>query len=249
MPVYFGRFDEWVDKLKNSFTSYKNRPKNENIWMVSDDSTLNGILGMTNCLRQEPGGDRFRCIYSDTELPKPIDFNQAPYNEILKKDLSMNVFKDGQWGTYRLLDLERNYNTVESNEVYLDIVKKGDMSSIKWLVSPMIKHINHNDVNVQIHYAGLDLKDSLLSSGSMGIEFIERSLGTEFSGYRTDTGECVMGIAFHRAISTSIDIDPQLLIPIPDKWKLEDGAASINSLFIVWCSLIHKAHLQPGTIH
>ncbi|KAH9490500.1 hypothetical protein DERF_016699 [Dermatophagoides farinae] len=246
VPVYFGRFDEWVDKLKNSFTSYKNRPKNENIWMVSDDSTLNGILGMTNCLRQEPGGDRFRCIYSDTELPKPIDFNQAPYNEILKKDLSMNVFKDGQWGTYRLLDLERNYNTVESNEVYLDIVKKGDMSSIKWLVSPMIKHINHNDVNVQIHYAGLDLKDSLLSSGSMGIEFIERSLGTEFSGYRTDTGECVMGIAFHRAISTSIDIDPQLLIPIPDKWKLEDGAASINSLFIVWCSLIHKAHLQPG---
>lgn len=33
----------------------------EVLWLVAHDSTSNGIVGMTNCLRREPGGDKIRC--------------------------------------------------------------------------------------------------------------------------------------------------------------------------------------------
>ena len=101
VEVEFGNFDRWVDKLKNAFTECKNKPKNENVWMVSDDSTFNGVLGLINCLFQEPGGDRFRCIFSDKQLPRPIDFSKPPYKDLLCKDLAINVFKENKWGTYR----------------------------------------------------------------------------------------------------------------------------------------------------
>lgn len=83
-------------------------------------------------------------------------------------------------------------------------------------------------------------------AGLLGTEFIEWVIGTEFAGCRTDTGKRVMGIAPSKAIATSIDINRHLLIDIPDSWSLEDGAASINSLFVVWYSLINRAQLDEG---
>lgn len=247
VPVKFGHFDEWVDKLKNAFTQFKNRPKNENIWMIADDNCRNGILGLTNCLRQEPGGDRFRCIYSFEKLSQPVDFTKAPFAEILQKDLAINVIKNNQHGTYRLLDLERNYNCIETEEAFFDIAKKGDLTSLKWFTQPKMKNVNTTEqVNVKIHYSGLDRKDLLLSSGQLGVEFIERSLGTDFAGNRADNGQAVMGLAHSQAIASTIDIDPRLLVPIPNSWTLEDGASSINSLFTVWYSLINQAHLESG---
>ena len=105
VEVKFGYFDEWVDTLKDTFITFKNKPKNENVWLVADDNSLNGILGLINCLNQEPGGDRFRCIYSSTKLPRPVDFTNTPYKEILQKDLYMNVFKNNQWGCYRFVKI------------------------------------------------------------------------------------------------------------------------------------------------
>ena len=55
-----------------------------------------------------------------------------------------------------------------------------------------------------------------------------------------------MGISCSKAIATSIDISPQVLVDIPNTWSLEDGAANINSLFLVWYSLIDRAQLEEG---
>lgn len=49
----------WVDKLKEEISAMQSKPKGENLWLVADES-VNGIVGMVNCLRQEPGGDRIR---------------------------------------------------------------------------------------------------------------------------------------------------------------------------------------------
>ena len=55
-----------------------------------------------------------------------------------------------------------------------------------------------------------------------------------------------MGITLEKAIATSIDINPQMLIDVPANWSLEDGACCINSLFLVWYSLIDRAQLEEG---
>lgn len=83
-------------------------------------------------------------------------------------------------------------------------------------------------------------------AGTLGAEFIERPVGTEFAGRRRDNGRRVMGLASTRAIATSIDINPHLLVEIPSQWSLADGAASINSLFLTWYSLINRAQLEQG---
>ena len=75
---------------------------------------------------------------------------------------------------------------------------------------------------------------------------MERPIGTEFSGHRSDNGKRVMGIVYGNAIASSINTNSQLLVDIPDNWTLEDGAACINSMFLVWYSLIDRAQLEEG---
>jgi len=165
VEVKFGKYDEWVDNLKRKFTEYKERPRSENVWLFANDDNLNGIVGLVNCLRQEPGGDRFRCIFSDGKLEMPIDFNKEPFNRLLRNDLVINVHRDNRWGTYRLLNLEKNYDKIETAEAYLDIVKKGDLSSIKWFDLSTLENISEEEVNVKIYYSGIDFKDLAVASG------------------------------------------------------------------------------------
>lgn len=49
----------WVDDLKCKMSECQSRAKGENLWLKADGQ-VSGILGMVNCLRQEPGGDRIR---------------------------------------------------------------------------------------------------------------------------------------------------------------------------------------------
>lgn len=168
VEVEYGNFEGWVEKLKSTFSQYKNRPKNENIWLLADDNNLNGVIGLVNCLRQEPGGERFRCISSDSRLPRPVDFTKAPYSDILAKDMVMNVFQAGQVGSYRLLNMERNYELIETNEAFVDVDRKGDLSSLKWFDrSTTTDLLKPNQTNVKIFYAGVDYKDYLLAMGKI----------------------------------------------------------------------------------
>lgn len=165
VEVKFGKYDEWVEELKRKFSEYKERPRNENVWLFANDNNLNGIIGLVNCLRQEPGGDRFRCIFSDGKLELPIDFNKEPFNKLLRNDLVNNIHRDNNWGTYRLLSLERNYDKIETTEAYMDIVKKGDISSLKWFDLSTLENISEEEVNVKIYYSGIDFKDLSVASG------------------------------------------------------------------------------------
>lgn len=49
----------WVDSLKDAIPLVQSKPKGENLWLVADGN-VNGIVGLVNCLRQEPGGERIR---------------------------------------------------------------------------------------------------------------------------------------------------------------------------------------------
>ena len=59
------KFD-WLNQLKSKVEEVSSRQKGENLWLISDDN-YSGILGMVNCLRNEPGGDKLR-YYCLSEL-------------------------------------------------------------------------------------------------------------------------------------------------------------------------------------
>jgi len=67
----------------------------------------------------------------DTSAPT-FDLNLPLYRQQLNKDLVMNVYIDGKWGSYRHLPLDSCAN-VTVPHAWLNIVTPGDLSSFKWL--------------------------------------------------------------------------------------------------------------------
>ena len=50
---------DWVEELKSKMSECQSKSKGENLWLKADGHA-SGIMGMVNCLRQEPGGDKIR---------------------------------------------------------------------------------------------------------------------------------------------------------------------------------------------
>jgi hypothetical protein len=80
----------------------------------------------------------------------------------------------------------------------------------------------------------------------LGSEFVDKVMGFEFGGRRSDSGVRVMGISTGRSIATSIEINKNLLVNVPDNWTIEDGVSSISAYFTIWYSLLTKAQLDDG---
>jgi fatty acid synthase len=170
-------YNKWLDVLKERVKDMKDNEnnKNSNIWLIANDSSINGIIGLTNCLRQEPGGDRIRCIFDyDKQMKFPFDFKSKPFSDILTNDLAINVIRDGKLGTYRHLGLPKNHDKIESNDYYLNVGPNGDLSSLQWFDSKNIKpnntYINFDNriipqIRCNIYSTGLNFRDVMLASG------------------------------------------------------------------------------------
>lgn len=85
---------EFVPQLQTALASDDKSP----IWLCSFTTSPTGIVGMTNCLRQEMGGERIRCLLAS---PEQKDKVMKQFDLLKKLDLVMNVFKDGKYGSYR----------------------------------------------------------------------------------------------------------------------------------------------------
>ncbi|WP_407809578.1 hypothetical protein, partial [Staphylococcus aureus] len=53
----------WVEELKEALYNNPESSKS-NVWLVAEDCTTNGIIGMVNCLRREEGGEKIRCVFN-----------------------------------------------------------------------------------------------------------------------------------------------------------------------------------------
>jgi fatty acid synthase len=169
-------YEKWFEILKEKFSKFKeDENKDENFWLIANDSSINGIIGFTLCLRQEPGAERFRCIFDfDKKLKLPINFEEKPFSDIITNDLAINVLRDGKLGTYRHISLTKNDEQLESYDYYLNIGQRGDLSSLQWFdsknVFPM-KILNDENsglvdqIQCNVYYSGLNFRDVLLASG------------------------------------------------------------------------------------
>lgn len=134
---------EWLEELKKSVSDGKY------VVLYSHQDPTNGILGFVNCLRKEPGGDKTRCVFIQ-DKDKKIDFESELFKQQLKKNLAINVYKGGKWGTYRHFKMDDKYQ-VDSQHSYINVTTRGDLSSLSWIEGPIDLNSRRQDNKAIVH--------------------------------------------------------------------------------------------------
>ncbi|GAB6033131.1 hypothetical protein CHUAL_012740 [Chamberlinius hualienensis] len=258
-----GEYDKWVEPIKEHLNNIvQSEGTDETLWLVAHDKPTNGILGLVNGLRKEPGGNRVRSIYNPNLdaakakqfLSDPVKALKAIYPEIVKRDLLGNVYKNGAWGTYRHLPLtfDDDTGTVETTEAYVNIITRGDLSTLKWIQSPMRKLIGNTTPHIAtVYYSSMNFKDIMFASGKIAPEAPPESwankdcLGMEFAG-RDENGRRIMGVVPYRGIATETPYDPLLTWNVPDSWTLEDAATVPLVYITVYYAVVIRGKARKG---
>ena len=251
-------YEEWIEPLKELIEEHRLKDDNDNIWLLANDTSINGIMGLVQCLRLESGGENLRYIFDmDNKLPKKIDFSISPFKEVLESDLVMNVFKNNTLGSMKHLSIPKNDDQIETSEAYVNVLQKGDLSSLQWfdgrkLNNPLIfiplKDIRQKDVD--IYYSALNFKDIMLATGRITAgnqePLVDCFLGLEFAGRRRDTGERVFGMSCSFGIATQTKTHEPYLFKVPDHWSMEDAATVCSVYMTCWYGLIERGKLEEG---
>ena len=170
----------WFEKLKEKTTKNFEIDQKEDIWIVVKNCTTSGIIGLVNCLRQEPGGDMVKCIYNCDDIGSDDHlFGLKPelLSEILVKNLAINVIKDGELGTFRHLSLPSNFDQIFSEKYFLNMTDKKEISGLRWLdlnqslASKTLNNelcennSNQKEIDCDIYMSGLNFKDVMIAIG------------------------------------------------------------------------------------
>ena len=168
------RRQQWFDSIKKILIEKKEDEKNnENVWLIANDCDHNGVVGLVNCLRLEPGGDSLRCIY-DYDKHFKGNFKESSYYDILINDLAINVLKDGKVGSFRHLTLPKDYDKVQCEDYYLNVGQNRDISSLQWYDSKnlfkkevvyVINNRRVNQIRCNIYSSGLNFRGVMLATG------------------------------------------------------------------------------------
>ncbi|XP_077295534.1 fatty acid synthase-like [Arctopsyche grandis] len=233
----------WIDEVKEKMKD------NVKLMLFSQNETLSGILGLVNCLRREPGGEVANCIVIlDPKAPR-FDSDIPLYEDQIDKDLSMNVLRDGQWGTYRHLVLE-DLQYFSADHAYVNVTTRGDLSSLRWIEGDLNTEKDKNLVHV--YYASMNFRDVMTAIGRIPVETVARGRlnqecvqGLEFAG-KNSLGLRIMGLVANKGLSNVVNPDDFMYWPIPDAWSLEDAATIPICYSTVLYALMMVAHMQPG---
>ncbi|XP_050463287.1 fatty acid synthase-like isoform X2 [Cataglyphis hispanica] len=245
--VYITERDfSWLENAKTVLRNFDS--KSEEVLFVSQGEESSGLIGFINSIRHEVINVRYVFI-QDSNAPK-FDLSAEFYAEQLDKELSANVLKEGQWGSYRYLQL--NYNgDMQVEHACVNILKIGDLSSLKWIQSPLTYYqTKYTNTLCSVYYASLNFKDVMLATGKLStntvsLSGIENLLGIEFSG-RDANGNRVMGIVKTMGLATTVLPDTDFLWEVPDKWTLEQAATIPVVYAISYYALFVRGQLKAG---
>eukprot|EP00062_Callorhinchus_milii_P004539 gi/632943010/ref/XP_007886730.1/ PREDICTED: fatty acid synthase [Callorhinchus milii] len=244
----------WVEPLKAELAEISDEP----IWLMVTSCGNSGVVGMVNCLRQEPGGHRIRCVFvsnliSSSPVPS-LDRNGKVMKTILRNDLVMNVSRDGHWGAFRHFLLQQGQSKEQTEYAYVNVLTRGDLSSLSWILSPL-QHFQPIDPNVQlckVYYASLNFRDIMLATGKLPPDAIpgdvalqQCMLGMEFSGRDPDE-QRVMGLLPAKGLATFVDCDRRFLWEVPETWTLEEAASVPVVYSTAYYALVVRGRMKKG---
>ncbi|CAN8007230.1 unnamed protein product, partial [Ixodes pacificus] len=249
----------WVEEIKAKATEHQERPAGENVWLVAEDVGTSGVVGLTNCLRQETGGDRIRCVFNASlkRGANPVaDFQpaSAQHKELVERDLVMNIYRDGKWGSFRHTVMQsRGAPRLWTDQAFLNVQTRGDLSSLQWYESPLrYRPASDDRVLCSVYYAPLNFRDIMLATGKLPPDALPDNLATsdcvlglEFSG-RDPSGRRVMGSVAAEGMATAVAADPGFLWEVPADWSLEDAATVPVAYSTAYYALLVRGAMRPG---
>ena len=160
--------NNWLEPLKEEIKSIHNSADGQNIWLVSNDGPKSGILGLVHCMRKEINGLRIRSIFNFNDNKDiPLKDRQL-IEQIIKKDLVFNVYKDNAWGYYKSNVRQSMAKVMPVQHCYLNNSNRGDLSSLKWFeCQHKLWPIGRKDGQLlcYIYYSALNFRDIMLASG------------------------------------------------------------------------------------
>lgn len=138
----------WLHKVQDVL---KKKPYKDLVLYTEDPTS--GILGMVKCLRKESVSGNIRCMFIMNE-GEEFDPNCKIFSDQLHKNMAFNVYKNGQWGTFRHLPLEDS-NIVESEHCFVNIISRGDLSSFTW-IEGALTHRTTPELGEELIYVSKD---------------------------------------------------------------------------------------------
>lgn len=245
---------KWVESLKEILAD----PREQPVWLTATSCGNSGILGMVNCLRLEAEGHRIRCVFISNLNPSsavpPTSLSSLEMQNIVQRDLVMNVYRDGKWGSFRHLPLPQAQPQELTEYAYVNVLTRGDLSSLRWIVSPL-QHFHTTNPNVQlckVYYAALNFRDIMLATGKLSPDAIPGNwalqqcmLGMEFSG-RDLAGRRVMGLLPAKGLATVVDCDNRFLWEVPKNWTLEEAASVPVVYATAYYALVVRGGIKKG---
>uniref|UniRef100_A0A4W6CE03 Coiled-coil domain containing 57 n=1 Tax=Lates calcarifer TaxID=8187 RepID=A0A4W6CE03_LATCA len=243
---------KWVETLKGIMAESSDCP----VWLTASQANC-GIVGMVNCLRQEPGGNRIRCAFvsnlNESSVAPSLQLDHKPMQSVLERDLVMNVFRDGHWGMFRHQLITHDLNEKLTEQAYVNVLTRGDLSSLRWIASPPHHPVaNPNEQQCLVYYSSLNFRDVMLATGKLPPDAIpgdlalqQCMLGMEFSG-RDPNGQHVMGLLPAKGLATSVYADKRFLWDVPSSWTLEQAASVPVVYATAYYSLVVRGRLRHG---
>ncbi|CAK1541813.1 unnamed protein product [Leptosia nina] len=238
----------WIDKVKEELKA------GQKLVIYSEDEHLNGLLGLVNCLRREPGGEIvYGLLIADPSAPA-FNPDLEIYEEQLDKDLAINVYQDGQWGTYRHL-LLGDLETIRANHAFVNTVTIGDLSSLKWLEGPIRPNQifkNPESILIHVYCSALNFRDVMTAMGRVTVDAVARGRlaqecvqGFEVVG-RTPNGARVMAMVPNSGMANMVEGDRALVWSIPDEWTFEEAATVPVAYGTVYYAMVMVGQMQRG---
>ncbi|TRZ14389.1 hypothetical protein HGM15179_012680 [Zosterops borbonicus] len=245
---------KWVESLKEILADPSEKP----VWLTATNCANSGILGMVNCLRLEAEGHRIRCVFISNLNPSsavpPTSLSSLEMQKMVQKDLVMNVYRDGKWGSFRHLTLQQAQPQELTEYAYVNVLTRGDLSSLRWIVSPL-RHFQTTDPNIllcKVYYASLNFRDIMLATGKLSPDAIPGNwalqqcmLGMEFSG-RDAAGRRVMGLLPAKGLATVVDCEKRFLWEVPKNWTLEEAASVPVVYATAYYALVVRGGMKKG---
>ncbi|XP_022827106.1 fatty acid synthase-like [Spodoptera litura] len=229
MPVNCDNKLDWVSRVYNELN------KTKRVMLVSERQPYCGALGFVNKLKSD-GEDKIGLIAIDDCHAPTFDPNIGIYKHQLNKNLTVNIFRKGQWGGYYYTSATKSTSL---RDVAL-VSPNGDLENLTWVEAPntITKH-----KLVKVTYSGISSKDVQKAVSNLGDDLIP--LGMDFSGTNAD-GDRVMGLVAGGALSTTVEADSDLLWPVPEYWSLQDAATVPLPYAVAYYCLAIKSRLFKG---
>eukprot|EP00102_Acyrthosiphon_pisum_P016442 XP_008187406.1 PREDICTED: fatty acid synthase-like [Acyrthosiphon pisum] len=189
------------------------------IYIISRSAPLEGITTYVKEMLHKYKSKKLRFVFILDSNAPDFDSHQSFYTHQLSKDLVVNIFKNGGWGSYKRIVLQDLKDNIKVNK------------------NLEFKNVTTKTKNkLAVKYLGLNFKDLVVE------ESTENEFGLlEYSGYVDN--KTIMGITSLKEMSSKMIYDPLLSWPVPSTWSLEEATtvpltyAMTYYVFNILCNL------------